>query len=66
VAFEIAEPGDADSNRPLAYCTSEQLRQIAKLNVAAADVVAGGKESVSLVRDGEVDFKVFISPEELP
>jgi len=66
VAYEIAEPGCADSNQPLAYCTTKQLRQLAAFYEAAPDAVAGGNESVSLVRGGEVDFKAFISPEELP
>jgi hypothetical protein len=66
VAFEIAEPGGADSNRPLAHCTEAQLRQIAKLNEAAPDAVVGGNESVSLVHGGKVVFKVNVSPEECP
>jgi hypothetical protein len=66
VAFEIAEPVGEDSNRPLEFCTTEQLRQMSSLNEAAPDAIAGGKESVSVVRGGKVVFKVNVSPEECP
>ena len=66
VAFEIAEPGVTVAHRPFLHCTTEQLSQMISLTEAALDAVAGGKESVSLVRGGKVAFKVNIPPEECP
>jgi hypothetical protein len=66
VAYEIEEPAEADSKSPMEYCTVEQLRQIIRDNEVISDAVAGGKESVSVVRGGKVVFKAHISPEECP
>jgi len=66
VAYQIAQPVDADAREPLKYCQSGRLRELARALLASPDVVAARKESVSLAHGGKVDFKVFISPEELP
>lgn len=62
VAFEIAEPSVTVAHRPFLHCTEAQLRQMISLTEAAPDAVAGGNESVSLVRGGKVDFKFSSRP----
>ena len=68
VAYQIDQPADADFSEPLRHCSSERLRELAGRLLASPDVVAARKESVCLAsgNGGKVDFKVFISPEELP
>lgn len=66
VAYQIAQPTDADSREPLKHCSSVRLRALAGQLLASPDVVAARMESVSLLHGGEAVFKVNISPEECP